>query len=68
MAPRLPVRYLPSMSNVRSIQFKKQHIIAMAAVIAAGVIVGQIAGVWAGLGAAALVLGVNEVIERRRRH
>lgn len=55
------------MSNARSIQFKKQHIIALVAVIAGGVIVGQIAGLWAGLAAAAVVLGANEVIERRLR-
>jgi hypothetical protein len=42
------------MSKVRSIQFKKQHIIALV-------------GLWAGLAAAALVLGANEVIERRLR-
>jgi hypothetical protein len=55
------------MSKSRSIQFKKQHIIALVAVIAAGVIVGQAAGVWAGLAAAVVVLGANEVIERRLR-
>jgi hypothetical protein len=55
------------MSKVRSIQFKKQHIIALVAIIAAGVIVGQVVGLWAGLAAAAVVLGVNEVIERRVR-
>lgn len=64
---RLSVRYLAPMSKARSIQFKKQHLIALVAVIAAGLIVGKIAGVWAGLAAAAVVLGVNEIIERRRR-
>ena len=64
---RLSVRYLAPMSKSRSIQFKKQHIIALVAVIAAGVIVGQAAGVWAGLAAAVVVLGANEVIERRVR-
>ena len=61
------MRYLAPMSKARSIQFKKQHIIALVAVIAAGVIVGQVAGLWAGLAAAAVVLGINEVIERRSR-
>ena len=55
------------MSKARSIQFKKQHIIALVAVIAAGIIVCQAVGLWAGLAAAALVLGANEVIERRLR-
>ncbi len=55
------------MSTARSIQFKKQHIIALIAVIAVGVVVGRIAGVWAGLAAAVVVLAVNEVVERRSR-
>lgn len=67
MAARLSVRYLAAMSKARSIQFKKQHIIALVAVIAAGIIVGQMVGLWAGLAAAAVVLGANEVIERRLR-
>lgn len=55
------------MSKARSIQFKKRHIVALIAVIAAGVIVGQLVGLWAGLAAAAAVLAANEFIERRAR-
>ena len=55
------------MKPSRSLQFKKQHIVAIVAVVAAGVIVGQIFGLWAGLAAAIVVLGANEAIERTRR-
>ncbi len=55
------------MKPARSIQFKKQHIIAIVAIVAAGVIVGQMFGIWAGLAAAVIVLGANEAIERSRR-
>lgn len=55
------------MKPARSIQFKKQHIVAIVAVVAAGVIVGQLFGLWAGLAAAVAVLGINEAIERSRR-
>ena len=55
------------MKPARSIQFKKQHIVAIIAVVAAGLIVGRIFGFWAGLVAAVVVLGANEAIERVRR-
>ena len=60
MTSRLSVRYLAAMTKVRSIPFKKQHIIALVAVIVAGIIVGQMVGLWAGLAAAAVMLGANE--------
>ncbi len=55
------------MKPARSIQFKPQHIVAIVAIVAAGVIVGQIFGLWAGIAAAVAVLGANEAIERARR-
>ena len=60
-------RYLALMKPARSIQFKTQHIVAIVAVVAAGVIVGRIFGLWAGIAAAIVVLGANEAIERARR-
>ncbi len=60
-------RYLAAMKSARSIQFKPQHIIALIAVVGAGLIVGNRFGVWAGLAAALVVLAINEVIERQLR-
>jgi len=56
------------MKPSRSIQFKPQHIIALIAIFAAGVIAWQAAGWLAGVAAAIAVLAVNEVIERRARN
>jgi hypothetical protein len=37
------------------------------AIVAVGVIVGVVAGVWWGLGAAVIVLAISEVVERVQR-
>jgi hypothetical protein len=37
------------------------------AIIAVGVIVGVLAGAWWGVGAAAIMLAISEVIERAQR-
>lgn len=51
----------------RSIKFQRSQLIAIIAIIAVGVVVGVLAGPWWGLGAAAIVLAVSEVIERVQR-
>ena len=55
------------MPQTRSIQFRRSQIIWLIAIVAVGVIVGVLAGVWWGLGAAALTLAISEVIERVQR-
>lgn len=55
------------MPQSRSIRLRRSQIIWLIAIIAVGVIVGLVAGVWWGLGAAAIVLAISEVIERRQR-
>ncbi|MGB0111707.1 MAG: hypothetical protein WBP59_00660 [Ilumatobacteraceae bacterium] len=55
------------MPQSRSIKFQRSQLIAIIAIIAVGVVVGVLAGPWWGLGAAAIVLAVSEVIERVQR-
>jgi hypothetical protein len=51
----------------RSIRLRRSQIIWLVAIIAAGLIVGIVAGLWWGLGAAAILLAISEVIERVQR-
>jgi hypothetical protein len=51
----------------RSIRLRRSQIIWLIAIIAVGVIVGIVAGLWWGLGAAAIVLAISEVNERTQR-
>jgi len=53
--------------QTRSIQFRRSQIIWLMAIVAVGVIVGVVAGVWWGLGAAVIVLAISEVVERVQR-
>jgi predicted membrane protein len=51
----------------RSIHLRRSQIIWLVAVVAVGVIVGVLVGPWWGVGAAAIVLAISEVIERVQR-
>jgi MFS superfamily sulfate permease-like transporter len=53
--------------QTRTINFRRSQIIWLIAIVAVGVIVGVAAGVWWGVGAAVIMLVVNEVIERAQR-
>jgi hypothetical protein len=53
--------------QTRSIHLRRSQIIWLIAIVAVGVIAGILAGVWWGLGAAAIVLAISEVIERVQR-
>ena len=55
------------MPQTRTINFRRSQIIWLIAIVAVGVIVGVAAGVWWGVGAAVIMLVVNEVIERAQR-
>lgn len=55
------------MPQTRSIQFRRSQIIWLMAIVAVGVIVGVVAGVWWGLGAAVIGLAISEVVERVQR-
>ncbi len=55
------------MPQTRSLHLRRSQIIWLLAVVAAGVIVGIIAGAWWGVGAAAIVLAISEVVERVQR-
>lgn len=56
-----------AMPQARSIHLRRSQIIWLVAIVAVGVIVGVVAGVWLGVGAAVILLAVNEVIERVQR-
>jgi hypothetical protein len=51
----------------RSLRLRRSQVIWLLAIIAAGVILGIVAGVWWGLGAAAILLAISETIERVQR-
>jgi hypothetical protein len=51
----------------RSIRLRPSQIIWLTAIVVVGVIVGVLAGTWWGLGAAAVVLAISELIERLQR-
>jgi MFS superfamily sulfate permease-like transporter len=53
--------------KTRSIHLRRSQIIWLVAIVAVGVTVGVLAGVWWGVGAAAILLAINEVIERVQR-
>jgi hypothetical protein len=55
------------MAQTRSVRLRRSQIIWLLAVVAAGLIVGVVAGVWWGVGAAAIVLAISEVVERVQR-
>lgn len=56
-----------AMAQSRSIRFRRSQLIWIAVIVAVGVIVGILAGAWWGVGAAAAVLAISEVIERVQR-
>jgi MFS superfamily sulfate permease-like transporter len=53
--------------KTRSIHLRRSQIIWLVAIVVVGVTVGILAGVWWGVGAAAILLAINEVIERVQR-
>ncbi len=55
------------MPQTRSFRLRRSQIIWLVAIVAVGVIVGAVVGVWWGVGAAAIMLAVSEVIERAQR-
>jgi hypothetical protein len=55
------------MPKTRSIHLRRSQIIWLVAIVAVGVTVGILAGPWWGVGAAAILLAINEVIERMQR-
>jgi len=53
--------------RTRSLHLHRSQIIWIVAIVVVGVIVGVLAGAWWGVGAAAAVLAISEVIERVQR-
>jgi hypothetical protein len=51
----------------RSLRLRRSQVIWLIAIVAAGVILGVAAGLWWGLGAAAVLLAISETIERVQR-
>jgi hypothetical protein len=51
----------------RRVRLRRSQIVWLAAIVVVGVVLGVLAGPWWGLGAAAIVLVANEVIERIQR-
>ncbi len=62
-----PARHDGSVPQSRSIKFRRSQIIWLAVIVAVGVTAGIAAGPWWGVGAAAVVLAISEVIERVHR-
>lgn len=65
--PAYRLRHDEAVARARSISFRRSQLIWLAVIVAVGVTVGVIAGPWWGVGAAAIVLAVSEVIERVQR-
>lgn len=55
------------MPQTRSIRIRPSQIVWLILIVAVGVIVGVVAGAWWGVGAAAVVLAISEVVERIQR-
>lgn len=55
------------MAQARSINLRRSQIIWLVVIVAVGLTVGILAGVWWGVGAAAILLTISEVIERAQR-
>ena len=53
--------------QTRRLRLRRSQLIWLAAVIVVGVVVGVLFGAWWGVGAALLVLALNEVLERIQR-
>jgi hypothetical protein len=53
--------------QTRSIHLRRSQLIWLAVIVVVGLIVGVLAGAWWGIGAAVIVLAINEVIERVQR-
>jgi uncharacterized ion transporter superfamily protein YfcC len=53
--------------QTRSLHLRRSQLISLVAIVAVGVIVGVLAGAWWGVGAAAIMLAISEVIERVQR-
>jgi membrane protein YdbS with pleckstrin-like domain len=56
-----------AMPRARSVKLRRSQIVWLVAIVAVGVMVGVLAGPWWGVGAAAIVLAISEVIERVQR-
>ena len=55
------------MPQSRSIHLRRSQIIWLVLIVVVGVTVGILVGPWWGVGAAAVMLAINEVIERVQR-
>lgn len=55
------------MPQRKQLRVSRSNLIWLALIVVVGVIVGIAAGVWWGVGAAALVLVLSEVVERVQR-
>lgn len=64
---RIPRGHDGAVPQTRSFRLRRSQIIWLVAIVAVGVIVGAVVGVWWGVGAAAIMLAVSEVIERAQR-
>jgi MFS superfamily sulfate permease-like transporter len=53
--------------NTRSIRIRRSQVVWLVAIVVVGVTVGIVAGVWWGVGTAAIMLAISEVIERVQR-
>jgi MFS superfamily sulfate permease-like transporter len=53
--------------QTRSIHLRRSQIIWLVAIVAVGLIIGIVVGVWWGVGAAVILLAINETIERVQR-
>ena len=53
--------------QTRSITLRRSQLVWLIAIVVVGVVVGILVGPWWGVGAAAMLLAVNEVIERAQR-
>jgi hypothetical protein len=53
--------------QTRSIHLRRSQLIWLAVIVVVGLIVGVLLGAWWGIGAAVIVLAINEVIERVQR-
>jgi uncharacterized ion transporter superfamily protein YfcC len=65
--PARPPGHDESVPQTRSIRLRRSQIIWLMVIVAVGVIVGVLAGAWWGVGAAAIMLAISEVIERVQR-
>jgi hypothetical protein len=55
------------MPQRRAVKLRRSQLVWLALIVAVGLVVGVIAGVWWGIGAAVVVLLVSEIVERVQR-